>query len=294
MNDVRYYQTSSKYDKFPKLYTSENGGSEVMGIRILILSLLLISPFILINPAAGEDSEQAPPEIGIVEKLGDFIPDGLYFQNEKGDTVELKSLIEKPTVLSLVYYGCPGICQALLSGVAEVLDLVNAEPGKEYNVITVSFDPKDAPEASVQTKKDYLHAMTNSFPEQSWTFLTGEESTIQRLTNAVGYYFKKDEEDFIHPTALIVFSPEGKIVRYLYGISYQPFDLEMALSEASEGRVGATITRVLRFCYSYDPEGKRYAINVTRVAGTGIIAAAIAFLLFLTARGRRRKRKAAS
>jgi protein SCO1/2 len=265
-----------------------------MGIRLFALFLLFVSPVLLFCPVAAADSTESPPEIGIVEKLGDFIPEGLYFQNEKGDTVALTSLIVKPTVLSLVYYGCPGICQALLSGVAEVLDLVDAEPGEEYNVITVSFDPKDTPEASVQTKKNYLHAMMNKFPEESWTFLTGDEETIRKLTNAVGFYYKKDEEDFIHATALIVLSPEGKIVRYLYGISYQPFDLEMALSEASEGRVGATITRVLRFCYSYDPEGKRYAINVTRVAGMGIIVAAIAFLLFLTARGKRRRRKAAS
>ncbi len=265
-----------------------------MGIRSLIIFLLLFIPVILIPRGARAESQQGPPEIGIVEKLGDYIPEELYFQNEKGDTVTLKSLIKKPTVLSLVYYGCPGICQALLSGVAEVLDLVNAEPGTDYNVITVSFDPKDTPEASVETKKNYLHAMTGQFPEESWTFLTGEEETIRKLTNAVGYYFMKEEEEFVHPTALIVLSPDGKIVRYLYGLSYQPFDLEMALSEASEGRVGATITKVLRFCYSYDPEGKRYAINVTRVAGTGIVVVAVAFLLFLTALGRRRKRKAAS
>jgi protein SCO1/2 len=264
-----------------------------MGIRLLFLSLILIAAQTMIPAATMADSAQQPPEIGIVEKLGDYIPQGLYFQSESGETVELTSLVEKPTVLSLVYYGCPGICQALLSGVSEVLDLVNAKPGEEYNVITVSFDPKDKPEASVETKKTYLHAMVEQFPEGSWTFLTGEEETIKKLTNAVGYYYLKEDEDYTHPTALIILSPDGKIVRYLYGITYLPFDLEMALVEASEGRVGATITKVLRFCYSYDPEGKRYAINVTRVAGTGVVVAAIGFILFLTAMGKRRKRKAA-
>jgi len=263
-----------------------------MGIRSITLCLFLFPTVMMMQHAAAAGPQQAPPEIGIVEKLGDFVPEGLHFQNEKGDSVELASLITKPTVLSMVYYGCPGICQALLSGVAEVLDLVDAEPGKEYNVITVSFDPRDKPDASVKTKNTYLHAMKSRFPEDSWTFLTGDEKTIHTLTDAVGFYFKKEDEDYVHPTTLIVLSPEGKIVRYLYGISYQPFDLEMALSEASEGRVGATITRVLRLCYSYDPEGRTYTVNVTRVAGTAIIAAALAFLLVLTILGKRRKRKA--
>jgi protein SCO1/2 len=265
-----------------------------MGIRFILPSLVLFAQIMAIPMGTYADPSQSPPEIGIDEQLGNFIPEELFFQNEHGETVEIKSLIVKPTVLSLVYYNCPGICQALLSGVAEVLDLVDAEPGKDYNVITVSFDPKDKPEASVETKKTYLHAMNEQFPEKSWTFLTGEEETIEKLTNAVGYYFIKEDEGFVHPTALIIFSPEGKIVRYLYGLTYLPFDLEMSLVEASEGRVGATITKVLRFCYSYDPEGKRYAINVTRVAGTGVVVAAIGFILFLAAMGKHRKRKAAS
>ncbi|NIM19098.1 MAG: SCO family protein [Candidatus Latescibacteria bacterium] len=233
-----------------------------------------------------------PPEIGIEEELGNFIPSNLFFLNESGDSVAIKALVTRPTILSLVYYKCPGICKALLSGVAEVLDEVDAKPGEDYDVITVSFDETDTPEDSRKTKQTYLHAMARQFPKASWTFLTGDSTTIRTLTDAVGYYFKREEEDFVHSTALIILSPESKIVRYLYGTTYLAFDLKMALVEASEGRIGSTITKVLRFCYSYDPEGKRYAINVTRIAGMGLLVVVLAFILYLTAAGRRRKRKA--
>jgi protein SCO1/2 len=217
--------------------------------RPVLLSIVLL--ILLFRPAIGEQGS-TQPEIGIIEHLGEFAPLDLSFRDENGDTVLLKDLSTMPLVVSLVYFNCPGICSPLLDGVVDVLDRLDLQPGKDYRTVTISFDPTDTPQLAQEKKKNYFKAFRRGpFPEQEWKWLTGDSLTIQRFTDAVGFKFKKEGRDFIHAGTLIVLSSDGRISRHLRGIEFQPFDLKMAITEAAQGRVGSTISRLLHNLRKY-------------------------------------------
>ena len=245
------------------------------------------------HPCAAQGHESPPPglEIGIDEKLGDFVPMDLGFLDADGDSVYLRDVIDKPTVLTLVYYHCPTICKPLLGGVVEVMDKTNLEPGYDYNVLTISFDETDTPQSADAIRDNFTEALEKDLVPGAWRFLTADSSTIARLTDSVGFRFVRRENDFAHGTSLIFLSPDGKIVRYLYGLRFMPFDLKMAVVEAGKGSVAPSIARVLQYCFSYDPEGRKYALNVNRLVGTVILLFAVGWVVYLSAAGRR-KRKA--
>ena len=260
---------------------------------VLFILLLLISP-ILNRTLQAEltDDSNSVQEIGLVEHLGEFIPLDLTFRNENGDTVKLAEIIDKPTVLSLVYFNCPGICSPLLSGVVDVLDRLDLKPGVDYQSLTISFDPTDTPELARAKKRNYFKAFRRGpFPEDAWIWLVGDSANIKKLTDAVGFKYKKEGKDYIHAGLLTVLSPRGKISRYLRGIEYQPFDLKMAILEASQGRTGPTISKLLLYCFSYDPAGKTYVFNFMKVFGTAFLVVLTFFIMFLTYQGRLRKKK---
>ncbi len=226
--------------------------------------------------------------IGIDEKLGQVIPLDLTFKDETDHPIPLRQLIRTPTILALVYYACPDVCSFLLYNLAGTLNQLPAEPGKEYGVVAVSFDETEKPELAREKKKLYLKMIEKPFPEDAWRFLTGDQENIQKLADSVGFRFKKEGKAFQHPVALIILSPDGKITRYIYGMDFLPFDLKMAILEASEGRVGPTISKVLRICFSYDPKGRKYVFNTLKVTGIATLVFAFAFILFLVFRSRRR------
>jgi protein SCO1/2 len=232
-------------------------------------------------------------EVGVDEHLGQTIPLDLKFVNEKGDTVLLKDLIKKPTVLSLVYFRCPGICSPLLDGVVEVSSKVKQfKIGQDFQLLTISFDPTDTPALARQKKKNYMAQFPTPIPDSAWIWLTGDEENIKKLTDAIGFRYVKDGRDFRHPGLLTILSQEGKITRYLYGITFLPFDIQMSIVEASKGKVGPTLTRVLAFCYSYDPEGKTYAFNFLKVMGYVTILSIgffVAVLLILSKKKKKEK-----
>jgi protein SCO1/2 len=229
-------------------------------------------------------------EVGIDEKLGAIVPLDLGFVGADSDSVYLRDVIDKPTVLTLVYYHCPNICLPLLTGVADVVSKTDLKPGKDYDVLTVSFDPFDNPVTASRIRDNVTASFKGTLPKGAWRFLTGDSTTIAALTGATGFKVKRVEKDFAHGTALIVLSPDGKIVRYLYGLSYLPFDLKMAVAEANEGKVVPSVTRVLRFCFSYDPEGKKYVLNMTRVIGSLVVFGSLVFVLALVILERKKKR----
>ena len=231
-----------------------------------------------------------PAELGIYERLDSYLPDNLDFVDENGNPVNLKAQIDKPTVIALVYYECPGLCSPLLEGVAEVITKAKIDLGSEYQVFTVSFDPTEKPELARAKKDNYSKLVTGKDVENGWRWLTGDSANVARLLNTLGYKVKKEGENFIHPASIIMISPEGKITRYLHGTYFLPFDLKMAVVEASEERSSPTINKVLKFCFSYDAEGKKYVFNITKVAGTVILLFAGGLFLFL-AYGKRRKTK---
>jgi len=220
-----------------------------------------------------------------------MIPLDLTLNDENGHPVSLRQLIHTVTILAPVYYHCPDVCSLLLLNVARVLNKLTSEPGKEYQVVSVSFDEMEKAELALERKKIYLKMIGRPFPEEAWRFLTGDRENIRKLTDAVGFYFKREGKDFLHPVSLIILSPNGKVTRYLHGTDVLPFDLKMAVLEASEGRVGPSISKVLRFCFSYDPKGRKYVFNTLKVTGIVTLVFAISFVAFLVIRGRRKSKE---
>ncbi len=231
-----------------------------------LLPALLV--FVLFLNSSVLHSEDTPnPNVGIDEKLGETIPLDLSFLDENGKPVSLKSLVNKPTLLTLVYYRCPGICSPLMNGLSETIDKMDMEPGKDFNIVTISFNPREDYIMAKGKKENYLNNMKKKIPQESWKFLTGDSMSIAKITDAVGFRYQKQGEDYIHGAVLTVLSPDGKIARYLYGTDFLPMDVKLAVIEASEGKSTPGINKLLKICYSYDPAGRTYVLNVTRITG---------------------------
>jgi len=248
------------------------------------LTFLILLSFTLFGK---QDSSEV--QVGIDEKLGAFIPGDALFTSSDGDTLILVEYIDKPTIVSLVYYNCPGICTPLLGGIVDVLDKIDLKPGIDFQVLTISFNPEDSPELARNKKRNYVRSFNKPFPVEAWTWATGNAQNINKFTSSVGFRYMRDKDDFAHPASLIVLSPEGKITRYLYGITYLPFDLKMAIIEASEGRATPTVAKFLQFCFSYDREGQKYAFNFTRVGGSVILLFILVFVVVLVIKPKRKK-----
>jgi protein SCO1/2 len=245
--------------------------------KVLFVLLLVLS----VNVSKAIDTTNAVP-IGIVEKIGGTIPLNTEFFDEKGNIVALKDIITKPTIFNFVYYRCPGICSPILTELTTIVNYIDLEIGKDYQIVTISFDDREKFELGAAKKESYFSLLKKQIPYDSWKFLSGDSAAIHAVTDAAGFYFRKEGNDFVHAGAIIVASPEGKIARYLNGTKYLPFDVKMAVTEASEGRTGPTIAKLVAYCYSYNPEGRTYVFNVTRIAGGVILVFAGVFVLFLT------------
>jgi len=246
--------------------------------------------FLLILSVTISLSSLAQDELGVYEHLDSYISDDLIFTDELYNEINLKKSIDKPTIISLVYYECPGICSPLLNGLAEAMDKTDINLGDDYQVYTISFSHIESPPLARKKKKTYKKLVSHGDTDSSWKFFTGDSITISRLLDQVGFKVKKEGKEYIHPGTLIVISPKGKITRYLYGSTYfMPFDLKMAVVEAGEERSGPTINKMLKYCFSYDPEGKKYVLNFTKISGSIILIIALALLGTLVIRGRKRK-----
>jgi len=227
-------------------------------------------------------------EIGVDEKLGNNIPLDVTFNDEDENPVTLRKLITGPTVLALVYYNCPGICNPLMFELANVMNKSDLEPGYDYNVIAISIDKFENPEKATIKKKEMLSGFDKEISPDSWKFLTGSEENIKAVTNSAGFYFKREGTELRHAGTLIFLDKNGKICRYLFpsytenhGYGILPFDFKMAVIETSESKVTPTVARFLRFCFSYDTEGQKYALNITRISGAAILLFVGIFLLII-------------
>jgi protein SCO1/2 len=260
-------------------------------LPILLLCLILLHPTLLGAHTVEESLQEGKPESGgLDEHLGDRIPLDLTFRDETGKPVRLGELITGPTLIVPVYYHCTDVCNLQQSYVADALPSLSMRPGKEYKVISVSFDEHETPELAAKSKKMYLTAMNATFPADGWHFLTGDGNAIRRLTDAVGFRFERRGNDFFHPVVSLVVARDGAIVRYLYGVAILPKDLALALSEAERGKTGPSIRKLVEYCYTYDPVGKTYVFNLLRISAAVVILVAGGFLLFLVFGGRKRSR----
>jgi protein SCO1/2 len=247
----------------------------VMNRTNLTILTLAISMGVLAQP-------DTDVEIGIIEKLDQYIPMDAMLVNEHGDTVIIGDVIDKPTILNFVYYRCPGICSPLMDGLADAIDGTDLVLGKDYQALTISFDARENTLLATRKKNNYLNLMEKKEEaEKGWLFFTSDSANIARLTGATGFRYKPTGNDFIHAATLIIVDPEGKITRYMNGIYFLPFELKMSIIDAAASKSGPTINRVLQYCYSFDPEGQKYVLNITKVSATLIIFMAVVLFLVL-------------
>jgi len=230
-------------------------------------------------------------EVGIDEKLGDMVSLDLTVYDHEGNAIRLADFVDRPTVLALVYYRCPDICSPLLMGLSDAIEKMTLEPGEDYKVLTVSFNPNEGPEDAHHSMMHLQGMFHGEWPGASWAFTTADSVTAATLTDAVGFkYAQVGTDQFNHAGALTILSVEGQVARYLYGITFLPFDLKMALVEAAAGKVGPTINRVLLYCFSYDSEGQTYVFNFLRVVGSMILFFTLIFVAWLVISGRRSRK----
>ena len=244
-------------------------------------ALVLVS--ILLSSAASRASAQigTPNEVGINEKLGAQISLDTVLKDENGNDLTLRQLITKPTILTLNYFRCTGICTPLLNALADALNEINLQPVKDFQVITVSFDPTDTPEMAHEKRINYLKEMKRPFPPAAWRFLTGGAQATKQVCDSVGFGYRAVDYGYVHPGVIMVLSPQGNVSRYLYGITVLHADLEMAILEAAAGQTRPSISRVLALCYNYDPTSRHYVLSITRMAGTAILILAGGFVVWL-------------
>jgi len=235
-------------------------------------------------------------EIGFDQNLDQYVPLDVPFRDESGRTVRLADYFgSRPVVLVFAYYDCPMLCTQVINGLSTALNLLSLAPGKDFEIVTVSFNPRDTPATASAKKAVYLERYTRDGAARAWHFLSGDEPSIDRLTKAAGFRYVWDAEtkQFAHPTGVIVLTADGRLSRYLFGIEYGPRDLRYALVEASAGSVGNAADTLLLYCYHYDPMTGRYGFVVmraVRIAGAATVLALVSFIIVMV----RKEKRAAS
>ena len=234
--------------------------------------------------------------VGIDQRLDQQVPLSLTFRDEAGRDVPLSSFFHgKPVILALVYYRCPMLCTQILNGLESCLKAVSFTPGQDFEILAVSFDPKDTPELAASKKQMYLRRYGRPGTANGWHFLTGDEPNIHALTEAVGYHVKYDPstDQWAHASGIMIATPEGRLSRYFYGVEYAPRDVRLGLVEASQNKIGSPVDQILLFCYHYDPATGKYgalAIGMVRFAGAAFVLICGGFLLIVFLRESRAKR----
>lgn len=226
-------------------------------------------------------------QIGFEEKQGQYVDLDTKLINENGDTVLLRNVITKPTILNLVYFRCPGTCSPLMWGVSKFIDAVDLKLGQDYQVVTISFDYTENIKLGINKKGSYIATMQNKEAAKNWQFFVSDSMDIAKLTRSVGFHYTKVNNEFVHPTGLIALASDGKITRYLRGIDFLPFDIKITMVEAANGKIGPSINRLLAICYSFDKTGNQFVFNVTKVSFIVISFFMILFLTFLILKPRK-------
>jgi protein SCO1/2 len=251
------------------------------------------SPLYGAAPSLGQTSTGLPKalkSVGIDQRLNEQVPLDAVFKDEQGREVRLGQFLNgKPVVLALVYYTCPMLCNQVLNGMLGSFRQVSFNMGEQYDVVTVSFDPRETPDLAAAKKSTYIKAYNRLGAEASWHFLTGDEANIKRLTEAVGFRYVWDEQtkQFAHASGIMVLTPEGKLARYFYGIEYPPRDLRLGLVEASQNKIGTPVDALMLYCYHYDPATGKYGaivMNIVRLAGGATVFLIVGLLLVLRRR----------
>lgn len=260
------------------------GAAAGRGLLWLLVLVPLMASLISVGGAA-EEKRRAPmdaeakasaeamraPLDWLEEKTGKYLPLDVYFQDEQGVRVSLRQLIDRPTLLLPVYYTCPSICSFDLANLADTIRRLSYNGPDGFRVLSLSFNTEDTAEIARATKPNYTHLLDQRFPRERWSFLTGTEENILKLTQAIGYRFQRQADGiFLHPSALVAVDKEGRIIKYIYG-SFIPGDVDLALQEAAEGRPSTSIQRLLAFCLPANPRQNAYVFNLLKMATVAVL-----------------------
>ena len=262
--------------------------------------LYLLSSSMLVHDLAAQSiSSNVKPDIldqiGIEQRLNESIPLDLTFRDESGQSVQLQKYFgEKPVVLALVYYECPMLCSMVLNGLLKSINALSFEAGNEFDILTVSFDPTETPTLAAGKKTSYLSKYARAGAETGWHFLTGDQESIKKVTEAVGFKYTRDPltGQFVHASGIMVLTPTGKLSKYFYGVEYSSRDLKLGLMEAATNKIGSPVDQLLLYCYHYDPTTGKYGVaimNVIRVAGIATVLVLGSFMLLMLRRDRKNR-----
>ncbi len=271
------------------------------GVALLVSSMLVAS--VVPGRASAQVSPNVeilpppPKEVGFDQNIGQLVPLDAAFRDETGKPVRLADYFDdKPVVLSFAYDTCPMLCNLSVQGLASSLKAINLDAGKDFNVVTVSFDPRDTPERSRAKKQAALPRYGRAGAADGWHFLTGDEAQIRRVTAAAGFRYVWDASanQYAHPAGIVVLTPRGQIARYLFGIEYAPKDLRLSLVEASQGKLGGVVDQLLLLCYHYDPKVGKYGPIALGAMRTGGMLTLFSLGTFVVVMIRREKKRAAA
>lgn len=241
-------------------------------------------------------ASNVPPQLEEVtfrQRLGQQLPLDARVRDEQGREAALGEFFGKrPVILSFVYYQCPMLCSQVLNGISSALKVLLLTPGRDFDVVLLSFDPRDTPEAANAKKRAHLLHWNAEQTAAGWHFLTADEATIRRITEAAGFFYTWDEStsQYAHVSGLLTVTPDGRLSRYFYGVEFSPKELRMALIESSAGRIGSIVDELLLYCYQYDPESGRYGLifmNLVRLGGVLTVAFLVGFILLMRRRDAR-------
>ena len=242
-----------------------------------------------VSGAAPASDPHLPPSlngIGIEQKLNAQVPLDTMFRDESGGAVPLRTyFVNKPVILVPVYYTCPNLCSQILSGVVAALRPLSLKPGRDFEVVAMSFNPADTPQEAAAKRDHYSHSYSSKAGTTGWHFLVGVQKSIDAVTQAIGFRYRWDPVNkmFIHASGIMLLTPEGRLSRYLYGVEYEPKDLKLGLIETSRNRIGSPVDQILLFCYHYDPTTGKYGavvINMLRTAAALTLVLLAGALLF--------------
>jgi protein SCO1/2 len=246
--------------------------------------------------ATGVPAAEMPAQlrdVGFDQRLDAMLPLDVEFADEHGRRVKIGEYFgRRPVVLSFVYYGCPMLCLQSLSSLAATLGVLSENPGDDFEVVSISIDPRETPALALEKKRHYVERSGKPSIAQGWHYLTGTEANVRRLTSAAGFRYAWDEraQQYSHPAGIVVATSQGRVSRYLFGIDYGPRDLRLALLDASEGKIGSPLEKALLYCYHYDLATGRYSFAILRVvqlAGAATVLSLGALIIVWTRRERR-------
>jgi protein SCO1/2 len=282
----------------------QNASRRAATRRLAILVCILHSAFCMTDVAAQQQpgmpgsmgftggivASNVPPKIEQVtfkQRLGERLPLDARFTDESGRAVTLGQYFgSKPVIVAFVYYQCPMLCPLVMNGISSALTVVPFTPGKEFDVVLISFDPRDTPEAANAKKRAHLQHWGANQTVNGWHFLTGTEPEIKRVADAAGFTYQWDEEtqQFAHVSGLLVATPDGRLARYFYGVEFSPKDLRLALVDSGQGRLGSVVDELLLYCFHYDPADGKYGaafMNIVRLGGVLTVGLIVGFIVLM-------------